>query len=580
MKKGFTLIELLAVIVILAIIALISVPMILNVVEKSKEGSAKVSAENYLDAVEKYIAIEEIENKEIKIEKNKIYKVEEETNYEIEGEVDNTLYLNNVVKIKGDYPVDGYIKIEEKITYAEFTINNYLIECNESGICEVVGNLGKIIEAESIEINEINESELSIGKEIQLKATILPKTTTNKKVEWTSSNENVATISASGLLKIIGYGEVTITAKTKNNKISEKNIDIHLRIKEIAAGNSHRMAIDENGNLWTWGLNQYGQLGNNSTTNSLVPIQIMNGTKFKKIAAGDQHSLAIDESGNLWAWGWNSDGQLGNNSKTNSLVPIQIKYGTKFKEISAGERHNLAIDESGNLWSWGNNGFGRLFTGNTVNSLVPQMVMTDTKFQAISAGYEHSLAIDESGKLWGCGSNYQKQLSNGTTQSSSTTPIILIQWLNAKSISTFASHNLVLDQNGNLLAWGYNSQGQLGNGTSANNISNPYNVNSGTKFEYISAGHDHSLAIDESGNLWSWGLNSSGQLGNGTTTDSLTPIKIETSVKFKSIQASILHSLALDTEGNVWAWGNGGEGRLGNGLQNYVFVPSKIKFNS
>ena len=111
-RKGFTLIELLAVIVILAVIALISIPMILNVVEKSKEGSAKVSAENYLDAVEKYIAIEEIENKEIKIEKNKIYKVEEETNYEIEGEVDNTLYLNNVVKIKGEYPVDGYIKIE------------------------------------------------------------------------------------------------------------------------------------------------------------------------------------------------------------------------------------------------------------------------------------------------------------------------------------------------------------------------------------------------------------------------------------------------------------------------------------
>ena len=222
-RKGFTLIELLAVIVILAIIALISVPMILNVVEKSKEGSAKVSAENYLDAVEKYIAIEEIENKEIKIEKNKIYKVEEETNYEIEGEVDTTLYLNNVVKIKGEYPVDGYIKIEEKITYAEFTINNYLIECNESGICEVIGKQnGKIIEAESIEINEIDESELSIGKEIQLTATILPKTTTNKKVEWTSSNENVATISTSGLLKIIGYGEVTITAKTSNDMISEK----------------------------------------------------------------------------------------------------------------------------------------------------------------------------------------------------------------------------------------------------------------------------------------------------------------------------------------------------------------------
>ena len=326
-RKGFTLIELLAVIVILAIIALISVPMILNVVEKSKEGSAKVSAENYLDAVEKYIAIEEIENKEIKIEKNKIYKVEEETNYEIEGEVDNTLYLNNVVKIKGEYPVDGYIKIEEKITYAEFTINNYLIECNESGICEVVGKQnGKEVQAKSIEINEINESELSIGKEIQLTATILPKNTTDKTITWTSSNENVATISTSGLLKIIGYGEVTITAKTSNDKMSEKSINLKLKIKEISAGAYFSLFTSDSNNLYGWGSsNSKGQLGNNDTSDKISPIKIDTTLKFLSISAGSSHTLAIDVNDELWGFGYIGSGVTKNNSAVIN-TPIKVNF--------------------------------------------------------------------------------------------------------------------------------------------------------------------------------------------------------------------------------------------------------------
>ena len=582
-RKGFTLIELLAVIVILAVIALISIPMILNTVEKSKEGAAKVSAENYLDAVEKYIAIQEIDNYEIKLEKNKIYKVEEETNYEIEGEVDNTLYLNNVIKIKGEYPSDGYIKIEEKITYAEFTINNYLIECNESGICEVVGKQdGKEIKVKSIEINEIDESKISIGGEIQLSATILPKGVTKKKVTWTSSNEEVATVSETGLLKIIGYGDVTITAKTSNNKVSEKNINIQFKIKEIAAGSGFSIVTDNSNTLWGWGsYNSYGQLGNNNTSTVLSPIKINTVLKFSKISSRQWHSIAIDTEGNLWAWGRNDYGQLGNGTTTNSSVPVQIKSDKKFKEASTGYWHSLAIDTEGNLWTWGYNGdgqygYGQLGNGTKTYSSVPIQIMSGTKFKIISAGYSHSLAIDTEGNLWTWGSNKYGQLGNDST-TDSLIPIQIMSGTKFKSVSAGYWHSLAVDAEGNLWSWGWNGYGDLGNGTTTTSKI-PIQIKSGTKFKSISAGNSHNLAIDDSGNLWAWGKNDYGQLGNGTTTKSLVPIQIISGTKFISISAGDGSSLAIDESGNLWGIGYIESGVTKNNTSS-INTPIKVDFN-
>lgn len=119
----------------------------------------------------------------------------------------------------------------------------------------------------------------------------------------------------------------------------------------------HSLAIDEDGNLYAWGDNSSGQLGNNSKESILIPTKIMEGTKFKEVQAGASYSMAIDEDGNLYTWGDNSKGQLGNGTTTNSMVPMKIKEGKKFKGIYCSRYSSKAIDEDDCLWAWGENGY-------------------------------------------------------------------------------------------------------------------------------------------------------------------------------------------------------------------------------
>jgi alpha-tubulin suppressor-like RCC1 family protein len=185
--------------------------------------------------------------------------------------------------------------------------------------------------------------------------------------------------------------------------------------KAVAAGTDHSLAIDNNGNLWVWGNNEYGQLGDGTSgyvNNKSSPMQIKVGTTFKAVAGGYSHSLAIDELGNLWAWGRNGSGQLGDGTTVSKYSPVQIKNETTFKEI-AGYNHSLAIDNNGNLWVWGNNGYGQLGDETTTNKSSPVQIKDETIFKVI-AGYNHSLAIDQSGNLWAWGRNDYGQLGDGT----------------------------------------------------------------------------------------------------------------------------------------------------------------------
>ncbi len=110
----------------------------------------------------------------------------------------------------------------------------------------------------------------------------------------------------------------------------------------------------------SWGYNGSGQLGNGSTSDSWVPVEVEmpTGVSFEQVSAGQVHSLALDSDGNAWAWGYNGDGQLGNGSTLTSWVPVEVEMptGVSFKQVSAGGYHSLALDGDGNAWAWGNNG--------------------------------------------------------------------------------------------------------------------------------------------------------------------------------------------------------------------------------
>ena len=381
---------------------------------------------------------------------------------------------------------------------------------------------------------------------------------TGKKTEY-DTNEIKGLDIGSYKLYLVAYDKA---GNSKNSSVIEFNIS--RQYKEISVGYNHSLAIDSEGNLWAWGLNDVGQLGNSMKDNKIhnVPVEIANDKKFIKVAAGKNYSMAIDEDGNLWTWGYNRCGQLGDGTTTDRYKPTKIKDRTKFKEISTGTgNHSMAIDEEGNLWTWGDNSRGQLGDGTRVDKNFPVQVISGTYFKKISAGENHSLAIDIEGNLWGWGdSSYgQAGVENGIRS-----PGKIKEKTKFVEISAGRKYSLAIDSEVKLWAGGYNYFGQLGDGTTVDKNSF-IQIASDKKIVHISSGDSRSFGIDNEGNTWAWGANSGGYLGIGTYDEKIlepTRVKIETKL---NLIKSYGCNLALDIDGSIWAWGYNGNGQYGNG---------------
>ena len=201
-------------------------------------------------------------------------------------------------------------------------------------------------------------------------------TTGRKFTQISAGGSHSLAIDSEGNLWTWGYNRYgQLGDGTKVDKAGPIEIKKGTKFVQIAAGGLHSLALDSEGNLWSWGKNEYGQLGNNSPNeegeeNPFNISQIWSN-KFIQISAGDSHSIAIDVEGKLWTWGYNYYGQLGNGTKRNSARPINIKNGTIFTGVFAGDYHNIAKDNDGNLWSWGRNDDGQLGDGTTTTRLTP-----------------------------------------------------------------------------------------------------------------------------------------------------------------------------------------------------------------
>ena len=413
----------------------------------------------------------------------------------------------------------------------------------------------------------------------------------------------------------LGNGESGNTVTIPNQVTNETNYT------QIVAGTTTAIALDEDGNIWSWGNNVSGQVGNGEKSDNYVtiPTQISNGTRYIQISGGNGHSIALDESGNIWTWGSNYYGQLGNGqSSGNVSVPTQITNGIKYTQISVAAEialsHNMALDSEGNIWTWGYNSQGQLGNGQTGSSnsvSIPTKVTSGTIYTQISAGGDSSLALDNEGNIFGCGDNERGQLtfeqtamswvqinvklsklgSNGVALddegniwswkiNGDGTKQIPTQITNGTQYIQVQGGSLALDSDGNIWTWGNNGNGQLGNGQSGGNVSSPIQITTGTKYIQIAGGSSHCIALDESGNIWTWGYNNQGQLGNGEKgTNVLVPTKVTSGTKYVQIATGSLHSLALDEEGNIWTWGINSDGQLGNGESGYsnnVLIPTQV----
>ncbi len=357
----------------------------------------------------------------------------------------------------------------------------------------------------------------------------------------------------------------------------------------ITAGGSHSCALHQDGTISCWGNNNYGRLGNGTAgedEGSLVPVEVRGITDATAITAGVANSCALHEDGTISCWGDNFYGQLGNGTDKSSLVPVQVLGITDATTITTAEYHSCALHQDGTISCWGNNEYGELGNGTGGNdedhSLMPVEVLGITDATAITAGYAHSCALHEDGTISCWGHNNFGQLGNGTggnDKERSLVPVQVLGITDATTITTGRYHSCALHQDITISCWGLNSSGQLGNGTE-NGSYVPVQVWSIYDATTITTSNDHSCALHQGGTISCWGDNFYGQLGNGTTIDSSVPVGVLGITDATTITTGRGHSCALHEDDNISCWGNNEDGQLGNGTGGNEgersFVPVRV----
>ena len=319
--------------------------------------------------------------------------------------------------------------------------------------------------------------------------------------------------------------------------------------------------------LWIWGKNDFGQLGDNTVTHKSTPVTTSaGGTNWKQVSTGGYHCAAIKTDGTLWTWGSGDSGRLGTNdtATTRSTPVTTFAGGTNWKQVSAGRFHCAAIKTDGTLWTWGSGTFGQLGDNTTTNKSTPVTTFAGgTNWKQVSAGRLHSAAIKTDGTLWTWGLGGDGRLGDNTTTNKSTPVTTFAGGTNWKQVVTGDALCAAIKTDGTLWTWGF-ARG-LGDNTETSKSTPVTTFAGGTNWKQVSSGRYHCAAIKTDGTLWTWGYGTSGQLGDNTTTEKSTPVTtFAGGTNWKQVSSSFRHCAAIKTDGTLWTWGYGTYGRLGN----------------
>lgn len=324
-----------------------------------------------------------------------------------------------------------------------------------------------------------------------------------------------------------------------------------------------------NAGLYAWGRNDYGQLGLGHTDDRYCPVQIGTLNDWSSLSAGEGAAFAVKSTGTLWGWGDNFVGLLGVNTASNTYSsPVQVGTLNTWSHISVSKNYqaNAMGIRGGGLWMWGSASgygadppYGRLGKNDTNPYSSPIQLGALTTWTKVEVGLWHAHAI-KGGQLWGWGNNFWNKL--GVISGDTSSPIQVGAATDWIAITTASSSSLGIrgTTSGSLWAWGSNSSGVLGVGSTANK-SSPTQVGALTTWTKVVSASYSVLALRSDNSLWAWGANSSGQLGLGDISSRSSPVLVGT--LWKDISISTTHSVGLKTNNTLWTWGSNYYGQLG-----------------
>ncbi|MGI6524743.1 MAG: hypothetical protein ACOX2O_05540 [Bdellovibrionota bacterium] len=391
-------------------------------------------------------------------------------------------------------------------------------------------------------------------------------------------------------------------------------------LQSVSAGANHTCGIttDSNKNVYCWGSNEFGRLGNGSAVDSSVPVKVKGGGQggaflngVSQVAAGYYHTCAVTTGGELYCWKGSCIGC--GSTPVRVLKGEQESSGTYLEDISqvsAGSQHTCAVTTGGELYCWGSNLYGQLGIGSKGSGGRPTRVLKGEQgssglyledISQVSAGYGHTCAITTGGEVYCWGWNNYGQLGIDSTENQSTPVRVLkgeqestcLYLEDINQVSAGGNHSCAVTGGREVYCWGWNRVGQLGI-NSALNQSIPVRVLKGEQasseiyledISQVSAGSQHTCAVTTGGELYCWGMNSQGQLGINSTLDQTTPVRVLKGAQtgndtylenISQVTIGFLSLCAVTTGGELYCWGSNFKGRLGDGTTTNRSVPAKI----
>lgn len=408
-----------------------------------------------------------------------------------------------------------------------------------------------------------------------------------------SKKKNPSSNSSKSFSHIVGLGENNAgQLGISPNDLDEGTYTVSNleNISQIAAGRNFSLAKTKSGDVYVWGGNDWGQLGmGKDETRIDTPTNNAQLMHIKKIAASNNHVLAVSENGHVFSFGSNFSGQLGTGDNTNSNVPIEVKGLDQIKDVAAGYKFSLALKDDGSVWGWGamcsdtqkkesekwwktvmsteekedegyydpNSDSLSLHDKNEycinedivgILSRIPVQIKNLKNIVQISAGYGHVLALDEDGVVWSFGCNTFNQLGRITKEKiQNTTPTKVEGLPKIKLVSAGYRHSLAVSEDGTVWSWGLNSHGQLGSETKDPTQSTPVSVAIHDVVQIV-AGYDYSLSVKKDGSVWGWGMNIEEWFAKDDVEFVKSPVQLPSLSRASQIASGGAHILMLVQE--------------------------------
>jgi alpha-tubulin suppressor-like RCC1 family protein len=344
---------------------------------------------------------------------------------------------------------------------------------------------------------------------------------------------------------------------------------------QVSTGQLHTCGVTAGGQLYCWGYNYYGALGDGTTNDHSVPTLVAGGRLFRQVSAGEWHTCAITTANRAFCWGYNANGELGDGTNSaRRLVPVPVAGGRTFRQVSAG-RHTCALTTSttNKVYCWGSAYLGN--GGEFTKYITPQLVSGARTYRQVAVGNDHTCALSTTSKVLCWGFNTYGQLGNGATaEFVARNPVAVAGTLQYRQVSAGGYHSCAVTTTNKAYCWGDGQYGQIGDGTTSSRFT-PRAVQGGLTFGRVSGGLFQTCGETTGDRAYCWGYNGHGQVGDGTSgvdNQALTPAAVQGGHVFKQVATGGYHSCGVVSGDQAWCWGYNYYGELGNGTEHNLYV--------